>query len=720
MENSFEDRMKLLREQAEARLAETDRIDGDLTPDEIKTLLHGYQVYQIELELKNEALRATQTQLEMTRNRFAGLFNDAPMGYLVLDEHGVIDQANETFAAMVGRSPHQIRGRALADFLVSADRPVLDGRFDGFFKHPEGKRLDLTLCGVDGEMSVRCFGRLEREYHVRPDLDGRRQLLLVVSDVTDQVRAEEASRESRAFLNMLLQTVPIPVFYKDKNGRYQGANRAFEELFGQDMTRLEVVLGDNPSRMDKSAQVNPAELLAGPVSQVFQSQIVDVSGEVRDVVFHQASLTDKHGRVNGLVGAVLDITDLKRAEQTQAQARKSAETAYLARTELLTAMRHGLHTPLHGIMGMLQYLLTTTLDREQREFVAKSIASCDELARLLKDLLDVAAMEADQVEPRGVEFRVDELCVSLAEMYAGLAREKGLNLECFVDQSMPARLVGDEARVRQILSNLVSNALKFTEQGGVRVDMANLSPGDHGAVLVHFSVSDTGIGISDEQQLTLFAPVVRGDALYVHGRPGLGLTIVRRLVKLMGGDVSMESTFGQGTTMNVSIPFKLPQDLASTAFLTDADRWKTGKGLRILVCEDNAYNALPLRMFLEKAGHEVTLVDNGQEALEKLDAQGFDCILMDIQLPVMDGLEATKKIRASTSNSAKKSIPIIAMTAIDKRGEREKCLQAGMNAYLEKPVRMADLQRELENIKPRATSLGAKRSAGSTHEESGP
>lgn len=705
MDNSFEDRMLLLRKQAEARLAQVDRAVGDLSQDEIKTLLHDYQVHQIELELQNEELRATQAQLEMTRNRFTGLFSDAPMGYLVLDEQGVIEQANESFAVMVGQPPHQISGKALVDFVVSADRPILHGRFGAFFKHPEGKRLDLTLGGVEGEVSVRCFGRLEREYHVRPDLDGRQQLLLVVINVTDQVRAEEASRESRSFLNMLLQTVPIPVFYKDKKGRYQGANMAFEKLFGQDMSRLEALFAGNSARMEKSTQAGNAEPISRTGTQVFESQVVDVAGVVRDVVFHQASLTDAHGRVNGLVGAVLDITDLKRAEQAQVQARETAETACLARTEFLAAMRHGLHTPLHGIMGMLQYLLTTTLDREQREFVAKSIAACDELARLLKNLLDVAAVEAGQAGPRDVEFRVDDLCASLVELYAGLAREKGLNLECFVDQSMPARLVGDEARVRQVLSNLVSNALKFTDQGDVRVDMANLSPGDHGKVLVLFSVTDTGIGISDEHQLTLFAPVVRGDALYAHGRPGLGLIIVRRLVELMGGNVSMESTLDHGTTMNVSIPFKLPQDLASTAFLTDAGQWKADRGLRILLCEDNPYNALPVRMFLEKAGHEVTLVDNGQEALEKLAVQGFDCILMDIQLPVMDGLETTRKIRTSSSISAKKNIPIIAMTALDKHGERERCLRAGMNAYLEKPVRMADLQRELENIRPPATSL---------------
>lgn len=709
MDNSFEDRMKLLREQAEARLIETERPVDDLTRDEIKTLLHDYQVHQIELELQNEELRATQAQLEMTRNRFVGLFNDAPIGYLILDEHGVIDQANETFANMVGQSPHQIRGKALVDFLTSADRPVLLGRFEPFFKHPEGKRLDLALHGTEGELHVRCFGRLERGHHVRPDLDGRPQLLLVIIDVTDQIRAEEASRESRAFLNMLLQTIPIPVFYKDKKGRYQGANKAFDELFGQDMSRLEVAFDDNRSMIDQSAQARTAELLARPGAQVFESRIMDVSGVVRDVVFHEASLTDMHGRVTGLVGAILDITDLKQAEQAQAQARELAEMAWLARAEFLTSMRHGLHTPLHGIMGMLQYLLTTTLDRDQRDFVAKSIASCDDLARLLKDILDMAAMQAGHVEPRDIEFRADDLCASLKEMYAEVAREKGLGLDCFVDQSMPARLMGDEARVRQVLSNLVSNALKFTDQGGVRVDMANLSPGDHDTVLVLFSVSDTGIGISAEHQLSLLAPVVRGDVLYAHGRPGLGLTIVRRLVELMGGSVTIESTPSQGTTMNVSIPFKLPQDLASTAFLTDDDQWKSNRGLRILLCEDNPYNALPVRLFLEKAGHEVIVVDNGQEALEILAVQCFDCILMDIQLPILDGLETTKKIRSSASIRAKKTIPIIAMTGLDKRHERDKCLQAGMNGYLEKPVRMADLQRELANIKPLANTLGPRK-----------
>ncbi|GAB6058881.1 response regulator [Desulfonatronum parangueonense] len=705
MDGIFEDQMRLLRERAETRLVDASKPVGDLSTDEIQALLHNYQVQQIELELQNEELRAAQAQLENARDRFAALFNNAPVGYVILDEHGVINQANDTFATMVGQLPHQIQGKSLAGFLIDSDRPVFHGRYTAFFRHPEGKRLDLALNVAEGALHVRCVGRGEQVHSGRSDEAGRRLLLLVVNDVTDQIRAEETSRESRAFLNMLLQTVPIPVFYKDRNGRFQGANKAFEDLFGQGMAQLDTAFGFSSFAPSASVAAKTAQAPFQSGVQVVESQVVDTNGVVRDVIVHQAGLADKQGRLTGLVGAVLDVTDLKRAEQTQVQARESVEIASHLKDEFMTTMRHGLHSQLHGVMGMLQYLLTTTLDREQREFISMAVAACTQLARLLKDLMDVAALDAGQIQPREVEFRVEDLCTALTDAYAGLAREKGLSLDCFVDETMPPRLVGDEARVRQIMHNLVANAVKFTEQGGVRVDMANLSPGDHGKVLVLFTVTDTGIGIPDERQRTLFAPVVRGDALYRNGRPGLGLAVVRRLVDLMSGNISMESTPGEGTTMNVSIPFKLPEDFASTTFLTDPGRWKVNKGLRILLCEDDASNVLPVRMFLEKAGHETTVVDNGRKAMKLLAANDFDCILMDIQMPVLDGLEATRLIRSSTTIGPKKNIPIIAMTAHNALEERERCLNTGMNAYLTKPVRMADLQGVLNGIKPAARNL---------------
>jgi len=706
MQDNFEDQKKVLREQAEARMAKANQPVGNLTLDEISNLMHEYQVHQIELELQNEELRQAQAELETTRNRYAKLFNEAPAGYLILDDKGMIIQANATFAAMIGLPAHQLVNKPLVELVIAADHPVFHARYGPFFKKPEGKQLDLTLAGQEGERHVRCVGRLETEAFAGKDSLARKQLMMMVNDISGQKRAEESSRQSKNFLNMLLQTIPIPVFYKDVEGRYQGVNKAFENLFGKDISQLQTVLDIAPPELAEVSRRMDAELFAKPGKQVFTSQVVDADGVAREVEFHQASLTDGHGRVSGLVGAMLDVTNQKNAEQNLLQAKESAESANWAQSDFLATMRHGLLTPLTSIMGMLQYLQTTSLDQEQKHSISMAINSSHQLGRLLHDLLDITRLETGQIQRREVEFTPHDLCASVTELFAGPARDKNLCLDCFVDESMPPRLVGDEMRVRQILFNLVGNALKFTQKGGVRVDMAHLSVGEDGTQHILFSITDTGLGIPDEIQHTLFRPGLRrregeGGAFR---DTGLGIAIVRRLVDVLGGSISVESETGKGATVHVSLGFRLPEGSALALDLEDVGEFQTtGPKKRVMLCEDDHYNAKPIQMFLEKAGHELIHAYNGRQCLDMLADQDVDCILMDIQMPIMDGLEATQAIRSSTTLGPNKYVPIIALTAHGSKEDQARYLEAGMTGFLAKPVRMGELRRALANIKITST-----------------
>lgn len=313
MSKMTEDEMSALRRSAEERLTESGRSFEEFSPDQIKALVHDYHVHQIELELQNEELRDAQVRLRVARDRYAKLFNEAPVGYLIVTRRGVIKEANSTFAAMVGLFPDRLPGKALSDFLLPEDHPSFYGRFKAFFKMPEGKQLDFSLTGKDGPIKVRCIGRMDHDPGVQPDAEGTESLMLVITDVTEQVRLEEQLRAKETFLNSLFETIPMPVFYKDRHGRYQGFNKAFEVFFGKSKEELvgRTVFDVYPPELASLYHAKDAELFENSGVQTYEAQIMDSRGGAHDVVFHKAALVDERGAVSGLVGTVQNVTERK-------------------------------------------------------------------------------------------------------------------------------------------------------------------------------------------------------------------------------------------------------------------------------------------------------------------------------------------------------------------------------------------------------------------------
>ena len=376
-----------------------------------------------------------------------------------------------------------------------------------------------------------------------------------------------------------------------------------------------------------------------------------------------------------------------------------------AKSEFLANMSHEIRTPLNGVMGMLQLLKTTGLDEEQNDYLSTAIKSSKRLSGLLSDILDLSRIESGKLAIMEAELDLIEFRDSVLETFQVAAAMKGVTLDFSTAANMPQRLISDVARLRQILFNLVGNAIKFTEKGVVRVAVNPLQERDGQILKVLFTVSDTGIGIADEQLKNIFEPFVQVDGSYTRQfqGAGLGLSIVRKLVRLMGGDLAIESTQGQGTTIYLSMDCKLLGE-ASLAVkkLPQAQVVLIKQLPRVLLAEDEAVNRISFQRLLEKAGYPVNVATNGQEALKLLREQEFDVILMDIQMPVMDGVEATKHIRTSGTSNA--NIPIIAMTAYTMTGDKEKFLAAEMNDYISKPVDMKELEEVIERVMARPLS----------------
>ncbi len=633
---------------------------------------------------------------ERQYQHLAELFEQAPAFMTLLrgPEHR-FEYANPQYRRLVGH--RDIIGHTVRDALPETVPQGFVALLDTVYASGEpytahGARIDF-LNAATGKMEETFV-----DFVYQPIRDGEGRITGIFvegADVTDRIRADTALRESEQRFRDMADSVSQMIWVTRPDGVHEYRNRRWHDYTG--MPYGPPVAGDwntylHPDDRERADERWRRSLATGDPYEI-EYRLRRCDGVFRWALGRAECVRDDDGRITKWYGTCTDIQDL-------VDARQAAEAANLAKSEFLANMSHEIRTPMNAVIGLSGLLSKSSpLTPRQRDFIGTLQASADSLLGLINDLLDIAKIEARTVELEAVPFSLARLIDDVAGIVAAPIRKKGLNFTTDTSSIAGRQFVGDPTRVRQIITNLCSNAAKFTDQGAVHVAVS-CTAGDHqGFETVCISVRDTGIGIAADKLATIFDKFVQADSSINrrYGGTGLGLAISRALAEVMGGTISVESTPGQGSTFTVQVPLRIADGLADggDAPAAPGAEARSDDGPRILLVEDYEPNILVARTFLEQFGYQVDVATTGLEAVERTHSDRYAAIVMDVQMPGLSGLEATRMIRDRESEAGAPRLPVVGMTAHALAGDRERCLAAGMDDYIAKPFEPDDLQRRL-------------------------
>jgi len=659
-----------------------------------------------ELEKSNQALTDTRDYLDKIINSIGDPIH-------VKDRQHRVILVNDAACKLFGRSREEILGRTAYELFPSQENAEISWQKDEeVFTTGEENVNEEANTYAPG---VTCTVLVKKTLYM--DKSGNKFLVGVTRDITDRKKAEEALLESEQRLMDIIDFLPDATLVIDREGKVVAWNKAIEAMTGI-LTKDMIGKGDYEYALPFYGSRQPILIdLILKADRGIESKYdhIEKKGRVLNgeaympnmrggsvyLMGSAAVLYDSAGNVFGAIESIRDITEQKQAEDLLIEAKEAAEAAARSKSDFLANMSHEIRTPLNAVLGLTGLLLNSDLNAQERDYVETVRSSGNTLLSVINEILDFSKIEGGKMELESQPFHLHECIAVAVDLVKAAADQKGLVMKYGLDEAIPAYFKGDVTRLRQVLVNLLSNAVKFTHAGTIEISVtAKPIPTTNSRLYeLHFSISDTGIGIPEEKLDRLFQSFSQVDSTTTrkYGGTGLGLAISRRLVELMGGEIWVVSRPGLGSTFHFTIPaeeteeISIPVDSCDTRAKTQSRR-KNGT-LRILLAEDNAINQMVAIQMLKRLGYSADVAGNGLEVLQAIERQPYDVVLMDVQMPEMDGLVAAQEIRKLWPRGPR----IIAITAYALKGDRERCLAAGMDDYISKPIVIEELRRVLED-----------------------
>jgi PAS domain S-box-containing protein len=638
--------------------------------------------------------RRLNKRLQHQQEYWQTIFEHDGSGHLIVSADRTMLQVNQQFCNLFGYSEAELIGQSAR--ILHLDQQHYEDWAPRFTQVRDGKThlsAEYPWRRKDGSPFWCVFTGMSL---VLPK--GQSGVIWSVIETTERKQAEISLRR----LSLAVEQSGNIVVITDPQGIIQYVNPRFCEVTGYSS---EEAIGQNP-RVLKSGY-HPPELYASLWRTITSGQTW--RGELHnkrksgDLFWEQATITplfDDNGQIINFVAIKEDITERKKTDIALQESKDRAEAANRAKTEFLANMSHEIRTPMNGIISMAHLLRMSELNEEQREYLVSMDHSAKNLLALINDILDISKIEAGKFELEYAEFSIRLTVEEIVASQKTRIVQKQLELITDLPDDLPERLEGDPLRFKQILLNLLGNAIKFTGQGSISIAVRPVSRSG-ATVTLCIVITDTGIGMAPEVLERIFIPFEQADSSTTrkYGGTGLGLSICRRLVELMGGRIWAESQLGYGSSFFVELAFMSPATPSVPVQEPALPKPETIhlQPLKILLAEDNRVNALSMTAILTRMGHQLVTVDDGQQAFEQWHTTGFDCILMDVQMPVMDGVEATRLIRQQ-EQASDRHVPIIALTAHAMRGDRERLLAEGFDGYVAKPVDFGLLCGEIMRI----------------------
>ena len=660
-------------------------------------------IYKINQNIRKRTLAEDRARLNEAKYKV--LVEDSDLTMLVINEDGIIKFANKNVEKLVGFDPRELIGFSLMEaaprkFKSEVQHVLYLLKKTGNYN----STLELQIFTATGTKWVSC-----RVFPVSKETDEAHEWQVVIWDFEEEKQLqlerevmEGQRREEQKLVQDILDNIPSVIFLKDVDGRYVMINSKMEQVLGLSASK---VIGQADLQLipDKARYLefkySDDKVLIHKTANSFEDVVDYGNGKVEYYWVTKFPLLDAQGNVKHICGLATDITERKEGEIKLLNAKKEAEQAKAAQESFLANMSHEIRTPMNGIIGMGNLLMGTEQNDEQKEFTENIQESARNLLAIINDLLDFSKIKSGKFLFESAPFKLRQTIKKTLYPLQFRAEEKLLRLNIDIDNSVPDGLIGDGLRFQQVMINLIGNAIKFTTKGSVNI---SVSAGEENAgyIDLQLEVSDSGIGIAENKLGYIFESFTQNNVntSRKYGGTGLGLAIVKQLVELQQGHVWVSSTLGKGSTFTVIIPYRVSHEETAqevkTSYIHDRDNEMLLEGINVLVAEDNTINQKVVKNTLQKQGATVNIVNNGQEAIDALQEEDYDVVLMDLQMPEVDGYKATRYIR----EVMRRELPILAMTADALKGEAEKCFDVGMTGFISKPFEPRDLYHQILQV----------------------